>query len=158
MRLEKGFYTNRKRPRRKKRSVLVRKDSELRRHDLHSNTKAEIHALHLVFDCKAYFGISALKYWFCLTLQDISVLFHRPNAWDIPLSSDVYFATLSHQHLHKSQRIQLLQGAQIPSIRHRSKFIFVLIILTSLTLEQNFFWILLVFTRLVRMIRIKARE
>ena len=37
-------------------------------------------------------------------------------------------------------------------------FVFVLIILTSLTLKQNFFWTLFVLTRLVRMISIKTKE
>ena len=37
-------------------------------------------------------------------------------------------------------------------------FVFVVIILTSLTLKQKFFWILLMQTRLVRMISIKTKE
>ena len=37
-------------------------------------------------------------------------------------------------------------------------FVFVLIILTSLTLTKKFFWILSVLTRLVRMISIKAKQ
>ena len=37
-------------------------------------------------------------------------------------------------------------------------FVFRLIILTSLTLKQKFFWILFVQTRLVRMISIKTKE
>ena len=37
-------------------------------------------------------------------------------------------------------------------------FVFMLIILSSLTLKQNFFWILFVLTRLVRMISIKTKE
>ena len=37
-------------------------------------------------------------------------------------------------------------------------FVFMLIILTSLTLKQKFFWILFVQTKLVRMISIKSKE
>ena len=49
------------------------------------------------------------------------MLFSRPSAWNIPLSSDVYFANT--RTCIRAKALQLLQDTKLPSIRHRLKFV-----------------------------------